>query len=254
MSARSSKGDSFLGSGPTSWPPDLAPAGRKKRACNSLRRAPLPRVADGSDIVGEIHDADVGVNVRQEAGPVAGSDSGPSGTSGRWVERLRRRDDQWRAAIPELRASSAEAYLHAWMPPLKHGMSHLQGIRASVRQWGRLHTCCQREDRTSDQSCLVLVEQRPTTFIGRTCHGSFNVPLWECSKCKEVIKPNPAAFACFPSSPTAAAYWLDVELHHQYSRLALQEGISAKGTAHWEAFNMGLHSEGSYSNFYLTDE
>ena len=253
MSARSGKGDSFLGSGPTSWLPDPTPAGRKKRAGSSLRRAPLPRAADGTD-VGEIHDADVGLDGRQqEAGPVAGPVSGPSGTSGRWAERLRRRDDQWHAAIPELRASSAEAYLRAWMP-LKHGMSHLQGIRASVRQWGRLHTCCQREDRTSDQSCLVLVEQRPTTFIGRTCHGSFNVPLWECSKCKEVIKPNPAAFACFPSSPTAAAYWLDVELHHQYSRLALQEGISAKGTAHWEAFNMGLHSEGSYSNFYLTDE
>ena len=132
---------------------------------------------------------------------------------------MKRRDIQWRAAIPELRASGIKDYPLACK--LKHavGAVQLQGIRDSIGQWGKLHACCQRDDGTFDQSCLTLLEERPTTYIGHTCHGTINVPHWLCSKCNQKVKPNPVALACFPSTPTAAAYWWDVDLHNQYSRL-----------------------------------
>ena len=232
MSTRSGNGDSFKGSGPVSWPPDPAPAVRKTRAGNSNRRPPLPRAADAADgtAFDDILDDDVGVDGQQEEGAAAEA-AGPSDTSRTWTERMKRRDIQWRAAIPELRASGIKDYPLACK--LKHavGAVQLQGIRDSIGQWGKLHACCQRDDGTFDQSCLTLLEERPTTYIGHTCHGTINVPHWLCSKCNQKVKPNPVALACFPSTPTAAAYWWDVDLHNQYSRLALH-GTSATGTAH----------------------
>jgi hypothetical protein len=47
------------------------------------------------------------------------------------------------------------------------------------------------------------------------------MPLWECVRCKELFGPNPSAFACFPSTPTTPAYWVDVDLHNQFSVLAM---------------------------------
>ena len=118
--------------------------------------------------------------------------------------------------------------------PLARDLKHdtfqyqVQRTQDGVDNWWTMHPCTRLEGGGFAKDKLQIVECRDVTLISHAGSGSIQITFWQCSCCHERFGPNPMAFACFPSSPTAPAYWLDVDLHNQFSSLAMH-GTSCTG-------------------------
>jgi hypothetical protein len=146
----------------------------------------------------------------------------------KWAERMARKYRCWGPVIAASRASIICDY------PLARDLKHdafqhqLQRTQTGVDNSWKMHPCTQLEGMVFDKDILQLVESRDVTLMSHAGSGSLKMPLWQCSCCHERFGPNPLAFACFPSTPTAPAYWIDVDVHHQFSSLAMN-GTSCTG-------------------------
>ena len=207
-------------SGATAFSPVAVTSAQPRTRLSSADRRP-PIRALAQEVDDDADEAEMWQEDEHGENKVAHQHGASKGSGVKWETRMARRYKRWGPVIDTCHSSLVTH--HPLALDLKGDVSqyHLQRVQDGALTWWKTHTCCQREDGVFDDSVIRIAEQRDVTMISHAGYGSLKIPLWECKNCQERFGPNPSAFACFPSTPTVPAYWVDVDLHNQFSTLAM---------------------------------
>jgi hypothetical protein len=223
MSERSHwREDHISRSGPTQHPPDPV-LNRRTRTSSTSRRPPLP---SNATLDPDLDPAATAADEEYDGATCMCQQATPAKTSV-YKERVERKAANWDVFIERSRASYIEDYPLARSIKQASFNYHVQLLQESITNAWKKHPCTHLEEEF-DQSCLKEVETRRTIYLSHAGHGHLHMPLWDCELCNQRFSPNPITFGCFPSSPVAPHYWVDLDLHHQFSELAMK-GTSCDG-------------------------
>lgn len=101
-------------------------------------------------------------------------------------------------------------------------------LQSEIDQSWTAHQC------SSSDSPLSLDQFRKeldgeVTYFSLDCVFQLSMPKWTCSCCRQAFAPHALDFGCFPSTPTTAHVWYDLQALWMYHRLGPLEGLSATG-------------------------
>ena len=147
---------------------------------------------------------------------------------GEWAERQARKNAAWRNNLPGLQSSYVQNFPLAIRLKQESQRIIHELLQAEVYGFWKLHTCCLVEGEFDETPLRTLPEEREIIYISLTGCSTIKLPSCHCDRCNVQISPDPLAYGCFPSSPTAPVYWYDLQVYQMYKGAAAS-GLSATG-------------------------
>ena len=208
------------GSEPLAPPP---PKGRPKGSGHMSRSTQQAgtRAAQRARQVREARGA--GAMMGELAEVAYGDEEEMDGDPSTWGVRCQKAHDAWDANANSCKGQFLQYLAINIQRSQNHAQTYQKQLQSELDSW--LPSSCCHCDTTS----LCVSSKGQVTYYGRTCTFNLTISTFQCQCCGKKVEPPPLAFGCFPSSPTQAHVWWELQLLHQYRREAHDSGLSITG-------------------------